>query len=88
VSRRAVLFQEADNSTGIFVLMTGEVCLEVNMRDRGPDVIYAAGPGELLGWSPVLGPVTKILVLTGKGDPRQENTACDAGETLFERWSA
>jgi CRP-like cAMP-binding protein len=26
-----------------------------SMRDRGPTGIYAAGPGELLGWSPVLG---------------------------------
>ena len=51
----AVLFREADNSTCIFVLLRGEVSLEVNMRDRGPTVIYAAGPGELLGWSPVLG---------------------------------
>jgi CRP-like cAMP-binding protein len=51
----AVLFREADHSTCIFVLLSGEVSLEVNMRDQGPTVIYAAGPGELLGWSPVLG---------------------------------
>ena len=51
----AVLFRETDHSTCIFVLLRGEVSLEVNMRDRGPTVIYAAGPGELLGWSPVLG---------------------------------
>ena len=51
----AILFREADNSTGIFVLLSGEVSLEVSMRNRGPTVIYAAGPGELLGWSPVLG---------------------------------
>ena len=50
-----VLFREADKSTCIFVLLKGEVSLEVKMRDRGPTVIYAAGPGELLGWSPVLG---------------------------------
>jgi CRP-like cAMP-binding protein len=51
----AILFREADNSTGIFVLLSGEVSLEVNLRDRGPTVIYAAGPGELVGWSPLLG---------------------------------
>jgi CRP-like cAMP-binding protein len=51
----AVLFREADNATCIFILLSGEVSLEVNMRDRGPTVIYAAGPGELVGWSPVLG---------------------------------
>jgi CRP-like cAMP-binding protein len=51
----AVLFREGDDSTFIFVLLSGAVILEVNMRDRGPTAIYAAGPGELLGWSPVLG---------------------------------
>jgi CRP-like cAMP-binding protein len=51
----AVLFREGDDSTSIFVLLSGEVSLEVNMRDRGPTAIYAAGVGELLGWSPVLG---------------------------------
>src|SRR5262249_21704563 len=51
----AVLFREGDESSYIFVLLSGTVTLEVKMRDRGPTAIYAAGPGELLGWSPVLG---------------------------------
>ena len=51
----AFLFREGDDSTFIFVLLSGAVLLEVNLRDRGPTAIYAAGPGELLGWSPVLG---------------------------------
>jgi CRP-like cAMP-binding protein len=50
-----VIFREGDNSTCIFILLSGEVNLEVNLRNRGPTGIYAAGPGELLGWSPVLG---------------------------------
>jgi CRP-like cAMP-binding protein len=51
----ALLFREGDDSTFLFVLLKGAVLLEVNLRDRGPTAIYAAGPGELLGWSPVLG---------------------------------
>jgi CRP-like cAMP-binding protein len=51
----AILFREGDDSTFIFVLLSGEVTLEVDLRGRGPTSIYAAGPGELLGWSPVLG---------------------------------
>ena len=51
----AILFREGDDSSYIFVLLSGAVLLEVNMPDRGPTAIYAAGPGELLGWSPVLG---------------------------------
>ncbi len=51
----AVLFRERDDSPFIFVLLSGQVMLEVNLRDQGPIGIYAAAPGELLGWSPVLG---------------------------------
>ena len=50
-----LLFREGDNSTSIYVLVSGEVSLEIQMQDRGPTAIYAARPGELLGWSPVLG---------------------------------
>ena len=51
----AVLFREGDDSPFIFVLLGGAALLEVRLRDRGPTAIYEAGPGELLGWSPVLG---------------------------------
>ena len=51
----ALLFREADNSTSIFVVLSGEVTLEVTRRDRTSAAIYTAGPGELIGWSPVLG---------------------------------
>jgi CRP-like cAMP-binding protein len=50
-----LLFREGDDSAFIFVLVSGEVSLEIQMPRRGPTAIYAAGPGELLGWSPVLG---------------------------------
>jgi CRP-like cAMP-binding protein len=51
----AILFREGDDSPIIFVLLSGEVSLEVSMRERSPTCIYVAGPGELLGWSPILG---------------------------------
>ncbi len=50
-----VLFQAGDDAASIFLLLSGQVRLEVSLRDRGPAGIYEAGPGELLGWSPVLG---------------------------------
>lgn len=50
-----VLFRQGDDSPFIFVLLSGDVLLEVQMRDRGPTAVYAAVPGELLGWSPLLG---------------------------------
>jgi CRP-like cAMP-binding protein len=51
----AVLFREGDDSPFIFVLLKGKVTLDVQAGDHGPTPVYAAGPGELLGWSPVLG---------------------------------
>jgi CRP-like cAMP-binding protein len=51
----AILFREGDDSPIIFVLLSGEVSLEVSIRERSPTAIYVAGPGELLGWSPILG---------------------------------
>jgi CRP-like cAMP-binding protein len=51
----ALLFREGDDSTLIFVLLSGEVSLEVRIQDQSPTTIYMASPGELLGWSPVLG---------------------------------
>jgi CRP-like cAMP-binding protein len=50
-----VLFREGDDSPFVFVLLSGEVALEIKAGDRAPAAVYAAGPGELLGWSPVLG---------------------------------
>jgi CRP-like cAMP-binding protein len=50
-----VLFREGEACPFIFVLLSGEVALEVTIRERAPATIYLAAPGELLGWSPVLG---------------------------------
>jgi CRP-like cAMP-binding protein len=51
----AVLFRQGDASGFIFVLLSGEVVLEIKPGGTDPATVYAAGPGELLGWSPVLG---------------------------------
>jgi CRP-like cAMP-binding protein len=50
-----VLFSEGDASGFIFILLSGEVVLEIKAGDRDPAAVYVAGPGQLLGWSPVLG---------------------------------
>jgi CRP-like cAMP-binding protein len=51
----AILFREGDDSPYIFVILSGQVALDVKAGDRAPTAVYVAGPGELLGWSPVLG---------------------------------
>jgi CRP-like cAMP-binding protein len=51
----ALRFRQGDDSTYIYVRLSGEVRLEIDTQNPDPTVIYSAGPGELLGWSPVLG---------------------------------
>jgi CRP-like cAMP-binding protein len=49
------LFREGQHSDNIYLLLQGGVGLEVSVPDLGPVRLQTAGPGELLGWSPVLG---------------------------------
>ena len=50
-----VLFREGDELTCSFIVIAGTVALEVTGRDRRPRLFQTIGPGELLGWSPLLG---------------------------------
>jgi CRP-like cAMP-binding protein len=49
------LFHEGQHSDTIYLLYQGETGLEVSLPDTGPVRLQTAGPGELLGWSPLLG---------------------------------
>jgi CRP-like cAMP-binding protein len=51
----AVLFREGDELSDAFIVIAGTVALEVTGRDRRPRLFQTVGPGELLGWSPLLG---------------------------------
>lgn len=50
-----VLFREGDHLSHVFIVTTGTVALEINGRDHRPRRFQTVGPGELLGWSPLLG---------------------------------
>jgi CRP-like cAMP-binding protein len=50
-----VLFHEGGYSERSYVVLRGEVMLEVLPPHRGPVQVQVVGPGELLGWSPLLG---------------------------------
>jgi CRP-like cAMP-binding protein len=62
-----VLFREGDDSPFLFVILGGQVTLEVKAGDHGTTAVYSAGPGELLGWSPVLG--RRAMTATGRAAP-------------------
>jgi CRP-like cAMP-binding protein len=50
-----VLFREGEVGRHVYLVSGGEVVLEVQVPGRGSLPIQTVGPGELLGWSPVLG---------------------------------
>lgn len=49
------LFREGEQISQVFIVTAGVVSLEINGPDHRPRRFQTAGPGELLGWSPVLG---------------------------------
>jgi CRP-like cAMP-binding protein len=56
----AVIFREGQRLPHIFVVAEGSVALEIGLPGQGCRRIQTVGPGELLGWSPILdqGPMT------------------------------
>ncbi len=49
------LFFEGQSSKEIYLLADGQVSLENSIPGQEPVGLQTVGPGELLGWSPVLG---------------------------------
>jgi CRP-like cAMP-binding protein len=58
------VFREGQHSSCIFLLSKGHVALEMNVPGRGIIFTQTVGPGELLGWSPLLshGPMTATAI--------------------------
>jgi CRP-like cAMP-binding protein len=56
----AVVFREGQTSPSLYLVVEGNVSLEINVPDRGRIRFETVGAGELLGWSPLLqaGPMT------------------------------
>ena len=55
-----VLFREGHESAYVYLLLQGEVSLEIEVPGQEPLAVQQVGAGELLGWSPLfgLGPMT------------------------------
>jgi CRP-like cAMP-binding protein len=51
----AVLFHKGEDSPFIYFVLSGSVSLTVSRPGRETGEVHVVGPGELLGWSPVLG---------------------------------
>ncbi len=48
------LFREGERLSCIFLVVDGSVGLELPVPGHGAKRIHTVGPGELLGWSPLL----------------------------------
>jgi CRP/FNR family transcriptional regulator, cyclic AMP receptor protein len=48
------LFRQGETLPYIFVVVEGSVALELRVPGRGATRIHTIGPGELIGWSPLL----------------------------------
>src|SRR5262249_53571811 len=51
----SVLFREGMAADDLFLINSGLVALDLNVSGRGPVRILTIGPGEMLGWSALLG---------------------------------
>jgi len=55
VEPNEIVFQEKQNSPNIYIVVEGQVALEIWATGRGMTQVQNVGPGKLLGWSVLLG---------------------------------
>jgi CRP-like cAMP-binding protein len=79
-SEGEVLFNEGEKSDCIYFILSGEVCLEIEHASGEPIDIYTAGPGELIGWSPVLG--RSAMSATARANSRCRLAVLDVSQVL------
>lgn len=51
-----VVFREGQSSSSVYLVVQGNLALEFNVPTRGAMQFQTVGAGELLGWTPALGP--------------------------------
>jgi CRP-like cAMP-binding protein len=60
----AVIFRQGEDFPFLCLVFDGKVCLEVTVSGQPVAEVHRGGPGELLGWSPVLG--RRAMTATGR----------------------
>ena len=76
----SVLFREGEHLHHICIVVEGNVAIEISGPDRRMRRIHTVGTGELLGWSPVLGPAAMTATARALTDVRV--VAIDAAAIL------
>jgi CRP-like cAMP-binding protein len=60
----AVIFRQGEDYPYLCLVLEGEVSLDVAVSGEAVAEVHRGGPGELLGWSPVLG--RRSMTATGR----------------------
>src|SRR5271166_4573029 len=75
-----VIFWERQNARQLYIVLDGEVSLEIGVPDVGSVQVLKVGPGKLLGWSSVLG--CGPMKATARALTVCRLAALDAGQVL------
>jgi CRP-like cAMP-binding protein len=80
-----IIFREGQNERQVYLVLSGEVGLEIRVPGIEVVQVHRVGPGDLLGWSPVLG--RGAMTATARALTRCRLTALDAEQirALAER---
>jgi CRP/FNR family cyclic AMP-dependent transcriptional regulator len=73
-----VLFHEGTDSPYLYFVLSGTIGLEVAEAGRPPLRVFTAQPGDLVGWSPILG--RRSMTATGRATTDCRLAALDARE--------
>lgn len=70
IPARTVLFREGAPCPDLFLVQAGHFSLDMNVPGRGHVTILTVGPGELLGWSALLGEGSMTAAATALEESR------------------
>jgi CRP-like cAMP-binding protein len=76
----SVLFREGEKVTRLWIVVTGNVAIEISGPERRLHSIHTVGDGELLGWSPVIG--TGPMTATARALTDIHSVTIDTGAIL------
>jgi len=80
VSEGTVLFRRGESSASVYFVLSGTVALEVEDPEEEAIDVSTMGPGELVGWSPVLG--RPAMTATARATTRCRLAALDVHRVL------
>jgi CRP-like cAMP-binding protein len=79
-AEETVIFRQGQDSPFIYLVLSGKVGLRVEEPDGGSVEVLRVGPGDLLGWSPVLG--RHAMTATAHATTRCQVAVLDVSQIL------